>query len=883
MDLIEKIRLLPTQPGVYLYKNADGVVIYVGKAKNLRSRVRSYLLEASQANAKTGSLMREAVDIDYILVANEHEALALENNLIKQRKPRFNILLRDDKTYPYVKLTLADRYPKVFVTRRLRKDGSAYYGPYFPGNLAYRVVELIHRSFLIPSCKVDLSRYHQRACLQYYIHRCLGPCVQELTTPEIYRQAVRDAQLFLEGRQSELERSLTARMHAAAEAEQYEAAARLRDQLSTVHQLQEKQRIATAEQSDDADVFGYHLEDDALAVNLFHVRNGKIVDRREFFFEDLHELMEAVAAAESSSTEDLGAPRPGSPQTGLRSRGEDLASETWETTEADEKHVLKERYFSRAEERHEASGHDSGNPQRGSRAEENHEASGHDSGNPQRGSRAEEKHEASGHDFSRADDQQKEGASAPEGIFNPGVVFSALLKQLYIDQQYVPRSILVPVDFDDRESLATLLGERIGHRVEIAVPQRGEKRSLIDLAGQNAKQSFIQRFRVLEPSRKAIQESLADSLMLPELPRRIECFDISHIQGAETVASMVVWEDGKMNKSAYRKFKVMTVLGVDDFASMREVVTRRYKRILENTKTASPQPMGAPSMTKSWVGDHESQPASKGHDFSAAEEKHEASGHDFSRAANGQQNERALAPEGKPGKEEISGAPSITKSWVGDHESHPVLKEHNFSHAEEKHELSEHNFNPAEGKHEASEHDFSRAAKGQQNEGALAPEEKTKEPATMPSLILIDGGLGQLHAAADALESLGFTSQPLASIAKKEEVIYLYGNEDEPVVLDRRSPVLHLVQMIRDESHRFAVGYHRQRRAMRDRDSELLNIPGVGRQTRQRLLTHFGSLRDVQQATADSLASVVPRKTAESIWRHFHESKATETAKDMPT
>ena len=290
MDLHEKIRILPTQPGVYLYKNAEGEVIYVGKAKNLRSRVRSYLLEASQANAKTGSLMREAVDIDYILVANEHEALALENNLIKQRKPRFNILLRDDKTYPYVKLTLADRFPKVFVTRRLRKDGSAYYGPYFPGNLAYRVVELIHRSFLLPSCKVDLSRYHPRACLQYYIHRCLGPCVEGLTTPEMYAEAVRDAQLFLEGRHTELERSLTARMAAAAEAEQFEAAARLRDQLSTVHQLQEKQRIATAEQSDDADVFGYHFEDGSLAVNLFHVRAGKIVDRREFFWEDLPEI-----------------------------------------------------------------------------------------------------------------------------------------------------------------------------------------------------------------------------------------------------------------------------------------------------------------------------------------------------------------------------------------------------------------------------------------------------------------------------------------------------------------------------------------------------------------------------------------------------------------
>ncbi len=625
MDLFEKIRTLPTQPGVYLYKNAEGEVIYVGKAKNLRSRVRSYLLEASQANVKTGSLMREAVDLDYILVANEHEALALENNLIKQRKPRFNILLRDDKTYPFVKLTLGDRFPKVFVTRRLRKDGSAYYGPYFPGNLAYRVVELIRRSFLLPSCKVDLGRYHPRACLQYYIHRCLGPCVEGLTTPEAYKDAVRDAQLFLEGRQAELERSLTQRMMIAAEAEQFEAAARLRDQLTTVHQLQEKQRIATVEQDDDADVFGFHFEGGSLAVNLFHVRNGKIVDRREFFWEDLPELLESLAG-ESAESADARAP----------------------VAEAD-------------------------------------------------------------------------------AVFNAGQVFSALLKQLYIDQPYVPRTVLVPVDFDDRDLLAALLSERVGHRIELAVPQRGEKRSLVDLAGQNAKQSYTQRFRVQEPSRKAIQEALADALMLPEMPRRIECFDISHIQGAETVASLVVWEDGKMNKSQYRKFKVMTVLGVDDFASMREVVHRRYKRVKE-------------------------------------------------------------------------------------------------------------------------------------------------EGQAMPSLVLIDGGLGQLHAAAEALEELGLTSQPLASIAKKEEVIYLYGNEEEPVVLDRRSPVLHLVQLIRDESHRFAVGYHRQRRAMRDRDSELLNIPGVGAQTRQRLLTHFGSLREVQQATAESLAAVVPKKTAESIWRHFHET-----------
>jgi excinuclease ABC subunit C len=631
MDLHEKIRTLPSRPGVYLYRNAQGDVIYVGKAKNLRSRVRSYLLGAAQANAKTGSLMREAVDIDYILVENEHEALALENNLIKQRKPRFNILLRDDKTYPYVKLTLADRYPKVFVTRRLRKDGSAYYGPFFPGNLAHRVVDLIHRSFLLPSCKVDLSRYHPRPCLQYYIKRCLGPCVENLTTPEDYRQAVRDAQMFLEGRQTELSRSLEERMEAAAASQLFELAARYRDLLITMSQVQERQRMATAD-GDDADVYGYHHENGMLAVNLFHMRGGKIVDRREFFWEELPEYPPELNASEQPVQE-----------------GEQAASEPEMDTPS-----------------------------------------------------------------------QSYGAG-----FDASFFFSALLKQLYIDQQYVPRTVYIPVDFADRDALAALLSERAQHKVELAVPRRGEKRSLVDLAGQNAKQSFDQRFRVLQPSRKVIEESLQDLLTLPDLPRRIECFDISHIQGAETVASMVVWEDGAMKKSDYRKYQIKTVEGVDDFASMREVVGRRYRRVQE-------------------------------------------------------------------------------------------------------------------------------------------------EQLAMPSLILIDGGLGQLHAAAEALELLGITTQPLASIAKREEIIYLYGQEDEPIVLDRRSPVLHLVQKIRDESHRFAVTYHRKRREIRDRESELLAIPGVGPQTRNRLVAHFGSVRGIREATLQALASVVAPHLAAAIHEYFH-------------
>src|SRR5271169_4496160 len=358
MELAAKIRTLPTSAGVYLYKNAEGEAIYVGKANNLRSRVSSYFREGRLEDAKTDTLVREAVDVDYIVVANNKEALALENHLIKQKQPRFNILLRDDKTYPYVKLTLGERFPRVYVTRRLRKDGSSYYGPYFPTSLAYRIVDLIHRHFLIPSCKVDLGHFHPRPCLQYYIGRCLGPCVQGLTTPEAYQEAVRDVKLFLEGRPTDLSHSLRERMAKAAEAEEYERAAKYRDLISTVEQLQEKQRIAAVE-GDDADVFGYHYENQMLAVNLFHMRGGKVLDRREFFWEELPEFAQPTEQIE----QDNGA---------------------------------------------------TGDPARPTASE-----------------------------------------------FHPEEFFSALVKQLYLAQPYVPRNIYVPTDFEDREELEEALSEQL--------------------------------------------------------------------------------------------------------------------------------------------------------------------------------------------------------------------------------------------------------------------------------------------------------------------------------------------------------------------------------------------------------------------------------------
>jgi excinuclease ABC subunit C len=596
MNLREKSAQLPLAPGVYLYKDGGGRVIYVGKAKSLRLRVRSYFSEERQADVKTGTLLSEARDIDYILVDNEKEALALENNLIKQYKPRFNVLLRDDKTYPYIKLT-KEKYPRVYVTRRLRKDGSTYYGPYFPANLAHRLVHFIHRHFLVPSCKVDLTRYHPKPCLQYHIHRCLGPCVEGLTTDDAYAAAVHDVKLFLEGRHGDLAGVLRSRMEAAAEATRFEEAASLRDLLTTVEEIEQRQKMA-AVRGDDIDIFGVYAEQPLIAVNVFHLRNGQIVDRREFFWEDQAEF--------------------------------------------DEPQLL-----------------------------------------------------------------------------------STLLSQLYLDQQYIPTEIHVPVDFDDRAALEELLSEkRGGRRVEIRTPQRGQKKALMDLVQTNAKHSFDGRFRVMKPSSRAVQEALQEELNLPQAPSRIECFDISHIQGTDKVASMVVWEEGRMKKPAYRKFIIRTVVGNDDFASMREVVTRRYSRLKE---------------------------------------------------------------EGTP----------------------------------------------------------------------------------MPGLVLIDGGLGQLHSAAESLEALGFADQPLAAIAKREEIIYVYGQEDEPVVLDRFSPILHLIQSIRDEAHRFAVTFHRSRRSARQLTSELEAVEGVGAKTVQKLLKEFGSSELVRAASEDKLAAVVGRAAAHRVKLHY--------------
>lgn len=602
MSLEQKLKEIPASPGVYLHKDSAGRVIYIGKAKNLRNRVRSYF-QTRPFDRKTDALVRQITDLEFIVTDNEVEALILEASLVKKHKPRYNIKLQDDKSYPQLKLTISEPFPKVVITRRIQKDGSLYFGPFLPASLARRTIDVINRTFQLRTCDIEIDGKAPRPCLEYHIKRCLGPCVKGLCTPEQYQEAVRDVRLLLEGRNKELADTLEGRMIEASEDTRYELAAKYRDLRKTVVRLSEQQKMATTSES-DVDIFGYYREGQRLALQLFTMREGHIVGRREFFWEDL-----------------------------------------------------------------------------------------------------------------------------PYDEFDPAEFLSEVLAQYYASD-YVPREILVPVDFNDRVLLEKALTKRKGRRVKIYIPQRGEKRDMIDLVDKNAKLAFETRFRILKPDMKQVLEELQETLELPRFPARIESFDISHIQGADNVAGMVVCENGKMNRSDYRKFRIRSVEGANDVASMKEVVTRRYRRLLD---------------------------------------------------------------EGKP----------------------------------------------------------------------------------LPDLIMIDGGKPQLHAAGEAMSELDLEAIPMVGIVKPpqrhNDVAYLLlkGREDEPIYLDPHSLILRLLQMIRDETHRYAVTYHRKRRELRDFSSELTAIPGVGDKRKGRLLRHFGSIQRISRASVSELTPFVGKKTAEEIADHF--------------
>jgi excinuclease ABC subunit C len=595
-----RLKELPSRPGVYLHKNAEGEVIYVGKARNLKNRVNSYLVGKGSRDTKTMTLVGEIEAIEFVTTNNELEAILLENNLIKTHQPRYNILLRDDKTYPYLKVTLSEDYPRVVFTRRVdRKKGDLFYGPFFAGT-ARRLLKLVADQFKLRSCDLEITAGKSalsRPCLYYDMHQCLGPCVVGLTTPDAYREMVDDVVLFLGGKTRQLQDRLSERMTRAAEDENFEVARYYRDLIRTVERVQAEQQVASAGE-EDVDVWGLWEEGNDVAVQLFVIRDGNVVDRRELF---------------------------------------------WEKVDFD----------------------------------------------------------------------------------HPGYFLSEVLQRYYQDNLFIPPEILIPFPIEDEELMSAWLTQQANRKVGLRAPQRGKGVDRIELANRNARLSHESRFKKAQQDRLQIAaERLGRLLGASGEIQKIESFDISNIQGSDSVAGMVVLDRGKFDKNQYRIFNIRTVVGADDFRSMAEAVDRRYRRMLEEEKT-------------------------------------------------------------------------------------------------------------------------------------------------LPDLILIDGGRGQLNAALTALNRLGIEGITIAGLAKREEELYVPGQE-EPIRLERRDPALQLLQMVRDETHRFAVASHRRRRSKRTLKSELDDLPGISDKRKRLLIERFGSVSGVKQASAHDLINVLGKKVGQTLYDELH-------------
>jgi excinuclease ABC subunit C len=447
--LAQRIRELPDRPGIYVFKDAAGKVLYVGKAKSLRKRAASYLVRDHEA--RLAAMVAEAADLEFVVTDSEAEALLLENNWIKKKRPRYNVLLRDDKTYPYLKLTTSEEYPRLAFTRRVRDDGDEYFGPFLPGGLARKAIKVVQKLFQVRVCRIEIDGSLPRPCLYYDMHRCLGPCVAALTTQTAYDEAVAQARLFLAGRNDQLVRRLKREMWEASEGLDFERAARLRDSLAEVEAVGQRSKLSSVA-GEDVDVFGVHVAQGHAAVAVLVMRGGQVLDRRELF---------------------------------------------WEGT----------------------------------------------------------------------------GAIAPERLL------SELLPQLYDRTTFIPKEIHLPVPIEGEEALREWLSARKEEKVYVRMPSRGPKAERVELARHNAELAHKRRFRGAEVAPGAL--ALERHLDLAEPPRRVEGFDISHFQGGETVASLVVWEEGKMRKGEYRSFNVRGLDQPDDFAAMRQAVERRYRRRLE--------------------------------------------------------------------------------------------------------------------------------------------------------------------------------------------------------------------------------------------------------------------------------------------------------------
>jgi len=579
-SVAQKLPHLPESPGVYLWKDAEGVVLYVGKAKRLRSRVKSYWAQDHLSSPKTRGLMRKVRDLDTIVVSSESHALILEATMIKEYHPRFNIALRDDKSYPYIKVTVQEPFPRVIVTRRLQDDGARYFGPYTDVGGMRRAMNVVNRIFTVRSCHYNLPKEApERPCLDYFIKRCKAPCVGYQNMDD-YRAMIDGVMWFLDGRTGDVIRHVRERMLEASERLDFERAGELRDSLRHLEKMEEPTVVLEVE-GGDRDVVGYARDGADACVVIMRIRGGKLLARD-------HRLVEHAEDEEDST------------------------------------------------------------------------------------------------------------------------VLGACLAQWYRTAEARAADLLVPFDFEDRELLEVSL-----ENTKIRVPQRGPRRALVDLADKNA-QHLLEEFKLaaLEADERAADPvyELQRELGLPRLPRSLVCFDISHAQGTDVVASAVWFENGRPKRAEYRKFKIAIFEGNDDFKSMHEVVTRYFTR-------------------------------------------------------------------------------------------------------------------------------------------------RVTEELMLPDLAVIDGGKGQLGAARAAFDALGITSIGLISLAKRDEEIFLSGRSD-PVRLPRRSPALRMLQQARDEAHRFAVTFQRQKRAARTITSELLKIPGVGPSKRRALLTTFGSVQGVREATVEQIAAV---------------------------
>ena len=606
------VSAVPTHPGVYIMKDAGSVVLYVGKAANLRSRLRSYFGSPVELSLKLSEMMPRVAEFEYIVTDSEAEALLLENNLIKRHKPRFNIRLKDDKNYPYIKISLNESFPRLDVTRKVIDDGGRYFGPFASAKSMRQTMALLKRLFPYRSCTKKITGKDPRPCLEYHIHRCVAPCVGLVDEKE-YNQVIQQVIMFLEGKNDTVLRQLNGAMREASDALQFERAATLRDQVRAIERVAQEQKVVSLVRKDQ-DVVAVAQGDDEAWVDVFFIRRGLLIGRDHF-------IMEGA------------------------------------------------------------------------------------------------------------------GSEPPERVIGEFV------KQYYPTASHVPAEILLQHEPVDRPALENLMRQLRGKPVVFKVPARGERKRLIDLVSKNAHEGLeMRRAKWLADREKvsAALEEVQEQLSLPELPTRIEIYDISNIQGTSAVGSMVVFENGKPKRSAYRRFKIKTVSGADDYAMMQEVLRRRF---------------------------------------------------------------------GKLGRNADGGA-AASESGDGDDRGWGIV----------------------------------------------------------PNLVLIDGGRGHLNAALEVLLGLGLAALPLASIAKREEEVYIPDMVD-PIALPRNSQGLYLMQRMRDEAHRFAITYHRQVRSKRGTRSVLDDVSGIGPRRKKALIRRFGSVQGIRDAATDELAAVagMTRSLAERV------------------